>query len=92
MYLKFLIRYGTLDYVVSGSLLKLFENYLSNRKQRVTLNGSFSEHSSILCLRARFLVHYYFLFTSTISKEILNQIKRLNRWFGSEASKGFKLS
>ena len=32
---------------VSGSLLKLFENYLSNRKQRVVLNGSFSEHSSI---------------------------------------------
>ena len=31
----------------SGSLLKLFENYLSNRKQRVALNGSFSEHSSI---------------------------------------------
>ena len=31
---------------VSGSLLKLFEKYLSNRK-RVALNGSFSEHSSI---------------------------------------------
>ena len=32
---------------VSGSLLKLFENYLSNGKQRVALNGSYSEHSSI---------------------------------------------
>ena len=32
---------------VSGSLLKLFENYISNRKQRVALNGSFSEYSSI---------------------------------------------
>ena len=32
---------------VSGSLLKLLENYLSNRKQRVALNGSYSEHSSI---------------------------------------------
>ena len=32
---------------VSGSLLKLFENYLSNRKQRVAQSGSFSEHSSI---------------------------------------------
>ena len=31
----------------SGSLLKLFENYLSNRKQRVALNGSYAEHSSI---------------------------------------------
>ena len=32
--------------LILGSLLKLFENYLSNRKHRVTLNGSFSEHSS----------------------------------------------
>ena len=32
---------------ISGSLLKLFQNYLSNRKQRVVLNGSFSEYSKI---------------------------------------------
>ena len=32
---------------VSGSLLKLFENYLSNRKQRVVLNGSYTEYSNI---------------------------------------------
>ena len=32
---------------VSGSLLKLFQNYLSDRKQRVVLNGSYSEYSSI---------------------------------------------
>ena len=32
---------------VSCSLLKLFENYLSNRKQRVALHGSYSEHASI---------------------------------------------
>ena len=32
---------------ISGSLLKLFENYLCNRKQRVVLNGSFSDYSGI---------------------------------------------
>ena len=32
---------------ISGSLLKLFENYLDNRKQRVVLNGSFSDYSII---------------------------------------------
>ena len=32
---------------ISGRLLKLFENYLLNRKQRVVLNGSRSEYSVI---------------------------------------------
>ena len=32
---------------VSGNILKLFQNYLNNRKQRVVLNGSFSNYSSI---------------------------------------------
>ena len=32
---------------VSGGLLKLFQNYLSNRKQRVVLNGSHSDYSAI---------------------------------------------
>ena len=32
---------------ISGSLLKLFQNYLNNRKQRVVLNGSISEYSQI---------------------------------------------
>ena len=32
---------------ISGSLLKLFQNYLNNRKQRVVLNGSFFEYSKI---------------------------------------------
>ena len=32
---------------ISGGLLKLFGNYLSNRKQRVVLNGSYSEYSII---------------------------------------------
>ena len=50
MYLKLLIRYGTLDYSSNWNKMVfrvVFENYLSNRKQRVALNGSFSEHSSI---------------------------------------------
>ena len=32
---------------ISGSLLKLFQNYLNNRNQRVVLNGSSSEFSCI---------------------------------------------
>ena len=32
---------------ISGSLLRLFQNYLSNRKQCVVLNGSHSNHSGI---------------------------------------------
>ena len=32
---------------ISGSLLKLFQNYLNDRNQRVVLNGSFSEFFSI---------------------------------------------
>ena len=32
---------------ISGSLVKLFENYLHNRKQRVVLNRSYSDYSSI---------------------------------------------
>ena len=32
---------------ISGSLLKLFQNYLSNRKQRVVINGSYSDYSDI---------------------------------------------
>ena len=32
---------------ISGSLLKLFQNYLNNRKQRIVLDGSSSDFSSI---------------------------------------------
>ena len=32
---------------ISGNLLKLFQNYLNNRKQRVVLNGFSSDYSSI---------------------------------------------
>ena len=32
---------------ISGSLLKLFHNYLSNRKQCVLLNGTYSNYSGI---------------------------------------------
>ena len=32
---------------ISGNLLKLFQNYLHNRKQRVLMNGSFSDYSPV---------------------------------------------
>ena len=32
---------------VSGNLLKFFESYLHNRKQRVMINGSYSDYASI---------------------------------------------
>ena len=32
---------------VSGNLLTFFQNYLNNRKQRVVLNGSYSNYSTI---------------------------------------------
>ena len=32
---------------ISGWLLKLFDNYLYNRKQRVVINGSYSDYSTI---------------------------------------------
>ena len=32
---------------ISGNILKFFQNYLSNRKQRVVLNGSYSDLSSV---------------------------------------------
>ena len=32
---------------ISGNILKLFQNYLSNRKQRVVLNGSYSDVSIV---------------------------------------------
>ena len=32
---------------ISGNLIRLFQNYLSNRKQRVVLNGTYSDYSSI---------------------------------------------
>ena len=35
------------DVLISGNLLKLFQNYLSNGKQCVVLNGAYSDYSSI---------------------------------------------
>ena len=32
---------------ISGNILKFFQNDLSNRKQRVVLNGSYSDFSSV---------------------------------------------
>ena len=50
-FLKLLTRCGVASKLaqngISGNLLKLFQNYLNNRKQRVVLNGSFYEYSKI---------------------------------------------
>ena len=60
---------------VTGSLLKLFENYLHNR-ERVMLNGSFSDYSPIESgvPQGSVLDPYYFLSTLTTLKVILNLI------------------
>ena len=33
--------------VISGNLLRLLQNYLDDRKQRVVINGSYSDYSNI---------------------------------------------
>ena len=33
---------------VCGNLLKFFQNYITSRKQRVVLNGSFSDYSTVV--------------------------------------------
>ena len=50
---------------IPGNLLRLLQNYLDDRKQRVVINGSYSDYSNLnqVCLKALFLVLYYFLFT-----------------------------
>ena len=32
---------------ISGKLLKFFESYLYNRKQRVMINGSYSDYANV---------------------------------------------
>ena len=56
--------------------LKLFENYLHNREQRVVLNGSFSDYSPIESgvPQRSVLGPHYFLSTLTTLKVILNLI------------------
>ena len=57
---------------ISGHLLKLFQNYLNNRKQRVALNGFPADYSTIESgvPNALFLVPYYSSFTSMILREM----------------------
>ena len=47
---------------VSGKLLKLFQNYLKNRKQRVVLNSCSADYFAIEsgAPKALFLVLFYF--------------------------------
>ena len=52
---------------ILGRLLKLFQNYLNNRKQRVVLNGYFSEYSNILS-------PLLFLICTNDLEQILNRI------------------
>ena len=61
---------------ISGGLLKLFENYLHNRKQRVVLNGSLSDFLKLNLEYPKVLFsdHYYFLFISMTLKKISNPI------------------
>ena len=65
---------------ISGNLLKLFENYLHNRKQRVVLNGYYSDYSIIESgvPKAQFLRLYCFSST-TLTLNIIWSIKKVNR-------------
>ena len=40
---------------ILGNVLKLLQNYLRNRKQRVVQNGSYSDYSSRLCSWSSFI-------------------------------------
>ena len=83
---------------VSGRLLKLFLNYLNNRKQHVVLNvfQLITLLSNLVSLKALFLVPYYFSFTSMNLREILDLMwypviscdicKRIESWFKSHKS------
>ena len=57
---------------ISGILLKFFESYLYYRKQRVVLNGSFSDYSVIQSGVPQ--GQYYFSFISMTLKSIQNPI------------------
>ena len=64
---------------VSGSLLKRFQKYLNNRKQRIVLNGSFSEYSIIESgvPQGSILVPLLFLIYINDLEKILNRISIL---------------
>ena len=59
---------------ITGNLLKLFESYLQNRKQRVVLNGFYSDYSVIESgvPHGSIVGHLLFLIYIMILKGILN--------------------
>ena len=60
---------------ISGSLLKLFQNYLNNRKQRVVLNGPFSASSKIASgVPQRSILGPLLFLIYNILKNMLNRI------------------
>ena len=62
---------------ISGSLLKLFENYLLNRKQRVVLNGTYSDYSimNLEYLKAQFLALLFLIYINDLEINIKSNIK-----------------
>ena len=62
---------------ISGNLLNLFQNYLSNRKQRVVQNGSYSDYSSIesgVPLKALFLA-LFLVYINNLERNIKSNVK-----------------
>ena len=63
---------------ISGQLLKRFQNYLNNRKQRVALNGFPADYSTIESgvPKALFLAHYHSLiYINDIERNIKSNVK-----------------
>ena len=63
---------------VSGSLLKLFEDYLTNRKQRVVLNGASADYDDIKSGVPQGSVlgpHLFLIYINDMEENIKSQIR-----------------